>query len=251
MSTLSRRAFSQQTLGSLLTFSLLETLVCGDVLADELKPVTAKWLADLDSLGRDVRGQKLKQVEWQKKVEELMAHVDMADLLKFIDFDKLAASAKPRERGELSLRAKFPRVEGLPTDLVFGHQIFALGKERSVVPHGHDNMATAFLILKGRFDGKHYDRLADEKEHMIITPTIDRQFTVGECATVSDHKDNVHWFKSLDDAGFIFNIHVLHVDPTKGKQTGRVYIDPNGEKLAGNKIRARRIKEDEAVKLYG
>lgn len=251
MSTLSRRAFSRQTLGSLLTFSLLETLVCGDVLADELKPVTAKWLADLDAIGRDVRGQKLKQVDWQKKVEELMAHVDMADMLKFIDFDKLAASAKLRDRGELSLRAKFPRVEGLPTDLVFGHQIFALGKDRSVVPHGHDNMATAFLILKGKFDGKHYDRLADEKEHMIITPTIDRQFTVGECATVSDHKDNVHWFKSLDDAGFIFNIHVLHVDPSKGKQTGRVYIDPNGEKLAGNKIRARRIKEDEAVKLYG
>lgn len=251
MSTLSRRAFSQQTLGSLLTFSLLETLVCGDALADEVKPVTAKWLADLDALGRDVRGQKLKQVDWQKRVEELMAHVDMADLLKFIDFDKLAASAKPRARGELSLRAKFPRVEGLPTDLVFGHQIFALGKDRSVVPHGHDNMATAFLILKGKFDGKHYDRLADEKDHLIITPTIDRQFTVGECATVSDHKDNVHWFKSLDDVGFIFNIHVLHVDPTKGKQTGRVYIDPNGEKLAGNKIRARRIKEDEAVKLYG
>jgi hypothetical protein len=251
MSTLSRRAFSQQTLGSLLTFSLLETLVCGDVLSEELKPVTAKWLTDLDALGRDIRGQKLKQVDWQKKVEELMAHVDMADMLKFIDFDKLAASVKFRGRGELSLRAKFPRVEGLPTDLVFGHQIFALGKDRSVVPHGHNNMATAFLILKGKFDGKHYDRIADEKDHLIITPTIDRQFTVGECATVSDHKDNVHWFKSLDDAGFIFNIHVLHVDPAKGKETGRVYVDPNGEKLAGNMIRARRIKEDEAVKLYG
>jgi hypothetical protein len=251
MTTLSRRAFSQQTLGSLLTFSLLETLVCGDVLADEIAPVTAKWLAELDALGRDVRGQKLKQVDWQKKVEELMARVDMADMLKFIDFDKLAASVKLRERGELSLRAKFPKVEGLPTDLVFGHQIFALGKDRSVVPHGHDNMATAFLILKGKFDGKHYDRLADEKDHMIITPTIDRQFAVGECATVSDHKDNVHWFKSLDDGGFIFNIHVLNVDPKSGKRTGRVYNDPTGEKLAGNKIRARRIKEDEAVKLYG
>lgn len=251
MSTLTRRAFSRQTLGSLVTFSLLETLIGGDVLADEVKPVTAKWLAELDALGRDVRGQKLKQVDWQKTVEELMARVDMQDLLKFIDFDKLAAAAKPRERGELSLRAKFPQVEGLPTDLVFGHQIFALGKNRSVVPHGHDNMATAFLILKGTFDGKHYDRVADEKDHMIITPTIDRQFTVGECTTVSDHKDNVHWFKSTGDAGFIFNIHVLHVDPQSGKRTGRVYIDPNGEKLAGNKIRARRIKEDEAVKLYG
>ncbi len=251
MSTLSRRAFSQQTLGSLLTFSLLETLVCGDALADEVKPVTAKWLAELDALGRDVRGQEIKQLDWQKKVEELMTRVDMDDMLKFIDFDKLAASVKLRSRGELSLRAKFPKVEGLPTELVFGHQIFALGKDRSVVPHGHDNMATAFLILKGKFEGKHYDRLADEKDHMIITPTIDREFGVGEHSTVSDHKDNVHWFKSTTDAAFIFNIHVLNVDPKSGKRTGRVFIDPNGEKLAGNKIKARRISGDEAEKLYG
>jgi hypothetical protein len=251
MSTLTRRAFSQQTLGSLLTFSLLETLVCGDALGDEVKPLTAKWLAELDALGRDVRGQKIKQVEWQKKVEELMTRVDLSDMLKFIDFDKLSASVKLRSRGELSLRAKFPQVEGLPTELVFGHQIFALGKDRSVVPHGHDNMATAFLILKGKFAGKHYDRLADEKDHIIITPTIDRHFTVGQYSTVSDHKDNVHWFKSLDDAGFIFNIHVLNVDPKSGRRTGRVYIDPNGEKLAGNKIKARRINADEAEKLYG
>ena len=154
MSTLSRRAFNQQTLGSLLTFSLLETLVCGDVLADELKPVTAKWLTDLDSLGRDVRGQKLKQVDWQKKVEELMAHVDLADMLKFIDFDKLTADLEFKDEGERSLRAKFPEVEGLPTELIFGHQVFALKQGRSVAPHGHDPAGHAAVLGPGhRCDG--------------------------------------------------------------------------------------------------
>jgi hypothetical protein len=39
-------------------------------------------------------------------------------------------------------------------------------------------MATAFLILKGEFHGRHYDRVADEDEHMLIKPTIDRKFTI-------------------------------------------------------------------------
>ena len=39
---------------------------------------------------------------------------------------------------------------------VFGKQIFALKKDRSVVPHGHDNMCTGFIILRGSFSGKHY-----------------------------------------------------------------------------------------------
>ena len=62
----------------------------------------------------------------------------------------------------------------MPTRLVFGHQLFALQKDRSVVPHGHDNMATAFLVLDGAFHGRHYDRLEDDKTHMILRPTIDR-----------------------------------------------------------------------------
>jgi hypothetical protein len=122
---------------------------------------------------------------------------------------------------------------------------------RSVIPHGHNNMATAFLILKGNFQGRHYDRLADEADHLIIRPTIDRRFGPAECSTVSDFKDNIHWFTAEGGPGFIFNIHVMEVNPASGKRTGRVYLDPHGEKLQDGTIRARRIDYDEANKLYG
>src|SRR5438874_1237195 len=79
-------------------------------------------------------------------------------------------------------------------DLIFGRQIFAMARGRSVVPHGHDNMATGFLVLKGTLRGRHYDRVEDHKDHYLIRPTIDRSFKPGEYSTVSDHKDNVHWF---------------------------------------------------------
>lgn len=248
MQDFSRRAFCQNTLGSLLAYSLLETLFAGDAFSDEIKPIAARWLAEINTWSADLKGKKLEQVEWQKKVEELFARVDLPEMFALLDFEKLKQQARPQERGEQSIRPTLPQVEGLPTDLVFGQQVFALSKGRSVVPHGHDNMATAFLILKGDFHGRHYDRLEDNQEHMIISPTIDRPFGPGGYSTISDYKDNVHWFEALADDAFIYNIHVLSIKPGR---SGRVYIDPNGEKLSGNRIKARKIGYGEAEKLYG
>lgn len=248
MSELNRRHFQQQALGTLLTWSLLDTLFSQRAFSSEIAPIAAKWLAELNAMSADLKDKKLQPLQWQTQVEQLFARVELPEMLKFIDFEKLSREAKIKDRGETSLRAKLPQVEGLPTELIFGHQVFGLGKDRSVVPHGHDNMATAFLILKGDFHGRHYDRLEDDKQHMIIRPTIDRQFGPGDCSTVSDIKDNVHWFKAHNDASFIFNIHVMSVKPGR---TGRVYIDPDGEKISGGRIRARKIDHTEANKLYG
>jgi len=219
MNPITRREFAQTTIGSLLTYSLLETIVQTDVLGDEVAPIADQWLRELQTLGQDIKG-----------------------------YEQLVKTTKFKDRGEHSTRPKLPQVEGLPTRLIFGTQVFALKKNRSVVPHGHNNMATAFVILDGKFHGRHYDRLEDDKQSMIIKPTIDRQFGRSDCSTVSDTKDNVHWFKATSQTGFIFNIHVLSVKPGR---TGRVYVDPDGEKLSGGRIRARIIKSDEAYKKYG
>jgi hypothetical protein len=85
---------------------------------------------------------------------------------------------------------------------------------------------------------------------MILKPTIDRKFEPGEYSTVSDHKDNVHWFKATTTPGYIFNIHVLNVDP-QNKQSGRVYVDPTGEKLSGGRIKAAKLKPGDAIKRFG
>ena len=42
MTSLSRRGFHQQTLGTLLTWSLLDTLFSGDAFADEIKPIASQ-----------------------------------------------------------------------------------------------------------------------------------------------------------------------------------------------------------------
>ena len=228
----------------------MDSLFASDAFSNEIKPIAAKWLADLNTLGLDMKQRKFTQVKWQEQVEQLMTQVDLPDLLKFIDFEKLIQNLKYSDRGERALNRQLPQVEGLPTNLVFGHQIFALKKDRSVAPHGHNNMATAFLMLTGECHGRHYDRSEDTSEYMIIKPTIDDQFKVGQCSTVSDHKDNIHWFKATSDTAFIFNIHILNVNPDI-KEGGRVYVDVEGEKLAHGLIKAKRIDHKTAYDKFG
>ena len=248
---LSRREFSVKALRSILTLSIIDTFVTYDAFGDAVKPVTGKWVADVDSLCRQVKDEKIKQIEWQKKVEELLKKVDLQTLLRLVDFEKLTAKIKYRDRGELSLRFQFQQVEGVPTNLIFGKQIFALRKGRSVAPHGHNNMATAFLILKGSLRGRHYDRVEDQKDHFLVRPTIDGTFEAGGYSTVSDVKDNVHWFTAESETAFIFNFHVLGLNPEGPKKTGRIYLDVKGEKVKSGLIRARKLAYKDAYKRYG
>ena len=251
MNDFTRREFTHAALGSMLTYSLLDVISQSDAVAAEVKPNVDKWLLDVNQLSADIKGQKLKQIDWQKKVEELFAKVNLRELLKKLDFEKLTKDIKLVDNGARSLRFKLPEVEGLPKNVVFGKQIFALKKGRSVVPHGHNNMATAFLILKGNFHGRHYDRLEDQKDHILIRPTIDRKFGAATYSTVSDVKDNIHWFKAEDEPAFIFNIHVLNVQPGSKLPTGRVYMNPNGQKLKDGTVLAPRLGYKESHELFG
>ena len=241
MDKLSRRDFTRSAVSSVLTYSLLETLFENDAFGNEVKPVTAKWLAEVNQASRDLKDEKIKQVFWQEKIEELFARVSLSELLELVDFEQLTKNLKIKSGSETSLRFNFKKVDGAPDRLAFGKQIFALNKGNSVVPHGHNNMATAFLILKGNLHGRHFDRLEDQPKHLIIKPTIDRKFKPGECSTISDYKDNIHWFEALADNSFIFNIHIFGLKrPGPRLPTSRVYVDPEGEKLKGGLIRAPR-----------
>jgi hypothetical protein len=246
-----RRAFLQSSSGTLLAYALLDTLFERQAFADPVKPIMADWLKELNELSISAQQRTLPQTDWQIMVEKLMDRVDLPELLRAIEFDKILSKGPLPDVGARSYPFRFPKVAGVSDRLAFGKQIFGLKSGRSVVPHGHNNMVTAFLILQGTFHGRHYDRLANEPDHCLIKPTIDRPFSVGEHSSISDEKDNVHWFQATQDGSYIFNIHVYGVSPQTGEPTGRIYLDPNGEKVSDGNIRARRLRYEEAHRLYG
>jgi hypothetical protein len=251
MSQPTRRQFNASLLGSLMACGLIESLYRQNLFADTVKPTIAKWLSELVAMTQDLRGAKLKDVEFQAKMEELYRRADLPQLLQAIQFDKLSTATKLPDNGAASIGFDFSKVEGAPAKLGFGKQIFGLKQGRSVVPHGHANMCTGFIVLNGEFEGKHYDRLETHKDHYIIKPTIDNIFKAGGVSTISDHKDNVHWFKCVSGTGFIFNVHVIGYDETIESPSGRLYLDVEGEKLAGGLIKAAKMTSSACHKKFG
>ena len=248
---INRRGFAQSALQSLTALVLIEGLWSRRLLADNIRPIIDDWFKEIDVISKDVHEHRTKDIEFQQSLERLYERIDLGALLKTLDFDRLARGVNFPAVGAKSLPLDLSHVNGLPVKLPFGGQIFAMRKGRSVVPHGHDNMATGFLVLKGNFRGRHYDRVEDHADHYIIRPTIDREFRPGQFSTISDHKDNVHWFTAEGETGFLFNVHVMGTNPENRKSPGRVYVDPLGEKLAGGLIKAPKISYGKVNQLYG
>src|SRR4030095_573700 len=248
---LSRRTFTRNMLGSLLTFSLVKSLDHVDVLANNVRPIVRKWLIEIEYVTQQLRQGQRKTIEWQGHIESLLSRVDMNDLLSAIDFDRLAKAAVFPEDHESAEELKFSHTKGLPKKLSFIPFFYAMKKGTAIVPHGHRNMASMHMMLKGQAHGWQFQRVSDEDQYLTIRPTNDKVQEIGAVTTVSDQRDNIHWFKALSEPVFMFNIGVFGINPSKDF-SGRDYVDPlGGEKLKDGLIRARRIEVKEAYKLYG
>jgi len=246
-----RREFQAKLLGSAISFGLIEMLWTRNLFAEPIKVTIDKWFFELAEMTKDLKDRKLTDLEFQTKMEDLYKRVDLKALCGLIKLDDVEKKTKLPDSGAANLGFDLSKVEGLPGNLGFGKQIFGCKKGRSIVPHGHANMCTGFIVLKGNWHGKHYDRLETHSDHYIIKPTIDRDFAPGEMSTISDHKDNIHWFKSDSDVAFIFNVHVIGYDPKIKDAGGRLYLDPEGEKLSGGLIKAPKISSADCHKKYG
>ncbi|MCC6156255.1 MAG: hypothetical protein IT367_20990, partial [Candidatus Hydrogenedentes bacterium] len=69
MPNLTRREFTGSMMNSLLAYGLIDALWTQNLFAAEVKPVINQWFRDLYAVGEDLHGQKLKDVEFQAKME--------------------------------------------------------------------------------------------------------------------------------------------------------------------------------------
>jgi len=247
----SRRAFHAQLLSSAVAFGLVELLRARDLFADPVKPTIEKWFLELTEMTKDLKQRKLTDLEFQTKMEDLYKRVDLKTLCSQIKLDDVEKSIKLPDSGAANVGFDLSKVEGLPANLGFGKQIFACKKGKSIVPHGHANMCTGFIVLKGKWHGRHYDRVETLADHYIVKPTIDKEFAAGDLSTISDHKDNIHWFKAESETAFIFNVHITGYDPKIKEVSGRLYLDPDGEKLKDGLVKAPKMSSTDCHKKYG
>jgi len=249
MEAQSRRVFGKQVLGTALNYFLLESLFNSRAFAKPVTPIANHWAKQLTEICSDLKLQKISPVLWQQQVEKLFNHIELPELLKFIDFETLTRNFEYPDLGVNTKTIKFPQLEGLPEKTVFLKKIFGMKKGRAIIPHGHSNMSSAHLVLKGEFTLKHYDKVAEEANHLLIKPTIEKTAGVGSSSSISDEKNNIHWFIANTEAAFTFDVIMLDLG-------GEAYDIHNidiaaGEKAGNGLIRAPKMDVDTALKKYG
>jgi hypothetical protein len=249
--TTSRRAFLETGLMGFLVVSLLDTLMAGEAVPSSLAPILKTWLRGLHERCGDLRGGAIPATIWQSEVTALLEKAPLEDLLGLIDFDQMLATVPLPDDRATTRDPVFPPLAGLPDRTDYIRRIFLLGEDRAIVPHGHRNMVSGHLVIHGSLRVRHFERLRDEPEHLILRPTIDRESRPGSATTVSDFKDNVHWLVATSKVAATFDLIVPDLDPARPTEF-MDYVDPRrAEPIGGGALRAPRLRADEVFRRYG
>lgn len=255
---LSRRKFLQQTALGLVTHSLLQAGFTSEAFAAPVRSKLERWLLDLNELCGDLKTHSLTPLQWQAKMEELYSGIELAELLKFIDFDLLARGLEfPEDRATVK-PVVFPKLEGLPARPVRA-KIFGMAKGRAIVPHGHNDLVSAHLVIKGRFRVRTFDRVFSGEtpnKSLLIRPSIDASWGGGRLLTMSDEQDNLHWLVAESAEAFTFDVPLGSLGfresyPSQAQYSSMIFVDPTGKANQDGTVTAEIIKPDQAFAKFG
>lgn len=236
---------TRRDMSGLLFTALATTLWQRKAVASPLQDALNGWIRELDSMARGIGSGAVSALSSQQTFDSLLRAVDLDDLTAAIDLERLLAGVHLPARGETDL------VFNLAPGLRFKTEITALNRDRSVPPHAHNNQMTSHLVLHGELHARHFDREDQENKEKILTPTVDRIIRRGDFSTMSDAKDNVHWFTAQGGPAFLFNVVVSNLMTRPGFGVGRQKLDLRGGEMPDGRIRAKGIDLETWLDVYG
>lgn len=244
-----RRAFTEALLKSITSYALFRTLTVHEAFGKAIAPITDGWIRTLHEMAQDLKTARITPRMWQEQIASLYARVPRTDLLHKIDFERLTKGFAYPDLGVHTRTVRFPELAGLPPNLGFHSKVFGMQRNRAIIPHGHRNMVSCHYVLQGDLHLRHYNKVQEEAQHMILEPTVDAVVEPGSYSSISDEHNNVHWLRALSPTAFTFDVIVLDLNG----QTWEVdNIDPYAaEKLAGGLIRAPKLDVETALEKYG
>lgn len=246
---MNRRAFSSQLLKTVSSYALLSSVWCNGAFAKSISSNFKHWAIRLNEYCQDLRTNEISVREWQLQVESLFNDIEYAEFMKFIDFEVLVKGFEYPDLGVSTKPVKFPSLNGLPERTAFVKKIFGMKKDRAIIPHGHSNMASAHLILKGEMHVRHYEKIEEQKDALIIKPTIDKIAKTGDASSISDEKDNVHWFVANTDTAFTFDVIMLDLNE-RSYDIHNLDIYAH-QRLENGLLLAPKLDVETALKKYG
>lgn len=246
---MNRRKFTQDLISGLSSFALFESVMYKDFWSPKVWPIIRHWAVELEAYCQDLRKGSISQEEWRNQIADLYQKVELSELLTFIEFSSLTKSFEFPDLGVATSYVKFPRLEGLPARSAYVKKIFGMKKGRAIIPHGHANMLSSHLLLKGEMHLRNFDKIGEEKNHLIIRPSKDHLIQAGQMSSISDEKDNIHWFTATTDEAFTFDVILLDLDE---KPYDIYNLDMHEqEKLPDGQLKVPILDVQAALKKYG
>ena len=253
IASMSRRQVMQGMISTIAIAQVLRLAVGTKAIAAPIAPLTDKWAQDLGELARNLNRSSLTVTQWHDAIEALNKTVPIADVLELVDFDRLRPKLERSGRFESYQYVSLPGIGS--TAGLFWTNLFIVPEGGAIPPHGNNELVTAHLIVRGRLHARTFDRVADEPGRMLLRPARDEHCDVGSTITMSDERDNVHWFVAEGGPAFTLDVGAIapklrdHLHGTE--KDGRIYLDPTAGRRAGGLIEAVVIDHSTSLARFG
>ena len=122
-----------------------------------------------------------------------------------------------------------------------------------IPPHGHTRVVSGFYVMDGKVAIRHYDRVQEFPEHVLLRKVIDTELGPGGYTTNSEYHHNIHWLLGLAPVSYLFRFTVTGVPvrpfSSSTREDSRIYVDPTVPADESGLIRAPFISDREAKKV--
>lgn len=139
---------------------------------------------------------------------------------------------------------------GLARQLSIRADVIIVRAGEQIPPHGHSQVVSGFYVLTGRVAVRHYDRVEERGDHVLLRKSIDAEMAAGGFTTNSEYHQNIHWLLGIAPVSYLFRFTVTDV-PVKrfsgsAHDHSRAYVDPTGVPDASGLIHAPYVSEQGA-----
>jgi hypothetical protein len=214
------------------------------------------WARKVVELNRGLAAGEVGLSYWQDRIAALNASVPVGEVVRYLDIDRLTAHFAYPDKLAQTADLHFPRIIGVKgIERPWFLRVLAMRESGAIIPHAHNNMVSAHLVVRGNFHARTFDRIRDEHDALIIRPSLDRLLSPGEIITMSDDRDNAHWLISQRTPSMTFDIGMTDISQLRqygvaANEYSMIYIDPAHKPETGGLIRAPVLTFEQAAKKF-
>jgi hypothetical protein len=216
-----------------------------------------RWFLRLHEIGRAVRAGQMSPPDWQAAMQELYRDLSPAELVTFIDMDRLLAGLRhPEAKLGAVASVAWPHVEGAPGSRPLTAKLFVYRQGSMTPPHVHNHAVSAHWVVRGEIRTRTFDRVEDLESAILLRPTRDEISRPGALVTMSDERDNGHWFEGRSEPAISFDIPIGGIAPEKQYRhpdedsSNQIFVDPTVAPRADGMIEAPILKFADSVRRF-